>query len=157
MWHGLPTDTTALGVGLLTPPLAATLFGWRFCQEQAGLPAEATRNRVVQTSAGKVLVFVCNDAVIFSARSLANLKSDLGLCIRDHFRNELMTEPRPAYILMATHWNGKRGGEAFRTAARHLNDRERPERRDGRLHHAHAEVRSRSDRRTLRIHRTSSG
>ena len=55
--------------------------------------------------------------------SLANLKSDLGLCIREHFRNALMTEPRPAYILMATHWNGKRGGEAFRTAAQYLSER----------------------------------
>jgi hypothetical protein len=105
-----------------------TLIGWRICQELAEVPAELAQTRRVQTAAGTILVLVCNDAAIFSARSISNLKDELALQIREHFLDEATREPRPAYILIATHWNGinpetgRWVGESFRTAAKYLSE-----------------------------------
>jgi hypothetical protein len=105
-----------------------TLFGWRLCQQLAEIPAELAQTRRVETAAGTVLVLVCNDAAIFSARSMSNLKDEIGLQVREHFLAEAMREPRPSYILIATHWNGMNqktrrwGGESFRTSAKYLNE-----------------------------------
>ena len=83
--------------------------------------------RRVQTSVGTILVLVCDDAAIFSARSRSNLGNSLGLSIREHFMQQVHTEPRPTYILIATHWQGTNpetgrwSGEAFRQAADYLS------------------------------------
>ncbi|MFL5241558.1 MAG: hypothetical protein ACJ8FY_05575 [Gemmataceae bacterium] len=103
-----------------------SLIGWRICNALRRVPEDLAKARRVQTSLGTILVLVCNDAAIFSARSRSNLGNSLGLAIRDHFTEQSRAEPRPAYILIATHWQGtnpKTGrwsGEAFRQAANYL-------------------------------------
>ncbi len=85
--------------------------------------------RRIQTSVGTILILVCNDAAIFSARSRKNLGNSLGLTIREHFMSQALTEPRLAYILIATHWQGTNpetgrwSGEAFRQAANYLSEK----------------------------------
>jgi hypothetical protein len=104
----------------------ATLAGWRLCEAQSQIPNELTLSRRVRTAAGTVLVLVCNDATIFLGRSRSNIKSDLRLAIRRHFMEQALAEPRPEYVLIATHWHGtnpKTGrwwGDTFRQAADYL-------------------------------------
>ncbi|HEV3443201.1 MAG TPA: hypothetical protein VG099_01095 [Gemmataceae bacterium] len=92
-------------------------------------PDELAATRRVQTAVGTVLVLVCNDAALFSARSQANLRGGPGLAIRQHFLEQAQAEPRPAYILLATHWQGTNpdmggwSGEAFRQAREYLADK----------------------------------
>jgi hypothetical protein len=106
----------------------SALVGWRVCEALGRVPEELTVARRARTAAGMVLVLVCNDATPFSARSKTNLRNSLGRAIRDHFLEQALGEPSPAYILIATHWQGtnyktgKWSGEAFRQAARYLND-----------------------------------
>jgi len=69
-----------------------------------------------------VLVLVCHEAVIFSGRSRAVLKDQLGLRIRQHFMEQAEIEPRPRYVLMATHWLGAGSGPTFLDAARYIAD-----------------------------------
>jgi hypothetical protein len=100
-----------------------SLIGWHLCHAQGRVPDELAEARRVQTSVGTILVLVCNDAAIFSARSLSNLRDPLKLLIRRHFLDQASNEPKPAYILLATHWNSSRTGEAFRQAARYLDEK----------------------------------
>jgi hypothetical protein len=103
-----------------------SLVGWRICNSNGGVPKELTIARRVRTAAGMVLVLVCNDGAVFSARSRSNLGNSLGLAIRRHFMDQLLAEPRPEYVLIATHWQGTNpktdrwSGEAFRQAADYL-------------------------------------
>ena len=50
-----------------------SLIGWHICWSEDRVPNELATARRVQTSVGTILVLVCNDAAIFSARSRANL------------------------------------------------------------------------------------
>jgi hypothetical protein len=103
-----------------------SLIGWRLREAFGRVPDELMQARRMQTAAGTVLVLVCNDAAVFLARSQANLKSELGLAIRQHFLDQARAEPSLAYILIAMHWQGtnpetgRLSGEAFRQAARYL-------------------------------------
>lgn len=98
-----------------------SLIGWKICEELCRVPEKLSPARRVQTGVGLVLVLVCNDAAIFGARSRANLKLELKKAIRTHFLQQSVEEPRPAYILIATHWQaGASGGNAFRQAADYL-------------------------------------
>jgi hypothetical protein len=67
-----------------------------------------------------VLVLVCHEAVLFSARSRAVLKDELGIRIREHLLKQAKADPPPRYILMATHWLSKTAGPVFLDAARFL-------------------------------------
>ncbi len=102
---------------------ASLLVGWRVCSNLDGVPDEFVKSRRVKTTVGTILVLVCNDAAIFSARSRSNLGSKLGLAIREHFLKQASISPAPNYLLMATHWQGinpdtgRWSGEAFRQAA----------------------------------------
>jgi len=104
------------------------LLGWRLCEALWRVPDEMIAARRVSTAAGTIVVLVCNDAAIFSARSQANLVDDLKLNIRQHFLEQAQSLPTPAYVVIATHWQGtnpKTGrwsGEAFRQAARYLSE-----------------------------------
>ncbi len=98
-----------------------SLIGWHFCSTEGRIPDELALGRRVQTSVGAILVLVCNDAAIFSARSRSNLRDPLKLSIRQHFLDRANIEPIPSYILIATHWNSSRSGESFRQAASYLN------------------------------------
>ena len=106
----------------------ANLVGWRVCEALGRVPDELIQARRINTSVGPILVLVCNDAAIFSARSRSNLASNLGLAIRQHFMQQAIAEPRAKYILIATHWqginpdSGRWSGDAFRQAAEFLND-----------------------------------
>jgi|GEM_PF-3683553 len=106
-----------------------SLLGWQLCEASGHVPDELVVTRRMQTAVGTVLVLVCNDAALFSARSQANLRGGLGLAIRQHFLEQAQTEPRPAYVLMATHWQGTNpdtgrwSGEAFRQASEYLADK----------------------------------
>ena len=97
-----------------------SLIGWQLCSAEGGVPDELAIARRVQTSVGTILVLVCNDAAIFSARSLSNLRDPLKLSIRQHFLDCASAEPKPAFILIATHWNSNRSGEGFRQAANYF-------------------------------------
>jgi hypothetical protein len=105
-----------------------TLAGWQVCTALKRIPEDLASGRRMHTAAGTVLVLVCNDAAIFGARSKSNLGSKLGLAIRQHFLDQARKDPRPKYILIATHWQGKRrktsrwSGEPFRQAAQYLAD-----------------------------------
>jgi hypothetical protein len=104
----------------------SSLIGSRLCRLAGAVPDELKKARRMETAAGSVLVLVCNDAAIFGARSRTNLRDEVGLAIRDHFRQA--ADPPPDYILVATHvqWfsekNGVLSGAAFRQAAEHLHD-----------------------------------
>ena len=102
---------------------SSSLVGWRVCSNLDGVPDEFVKSRRVKTTVGTILVLVCNDAAIFSARSRSNLGSKLGLAIREHFLKQASITPAPNYVLIATHWQGinpdtgRWSGEAFRQAA----------------------------------------
>jgi hypothetical protein len=105
-----------------------SLIGWQLCRAQGRVPDELAEARRVQTSVGTILVLVCNDAAIFSARSRSNLHDPLKRSIRQHFLDQANIEPKPSYILLATHWQGTNpaterwSGEAFRQAAKYLSE-----------------------------------
>jgi hypothetical protein len=99
-----------------------SLIGWHLCRNNGGVPNELATARRVRTSVGTIVVLVCNDAGIFSARSRSNLRDSLKLSIRQHFLDQIRIEPKTAYILIATHWNSTRSGQAFRDATHHLSE-----------------------------------
>jgi hypothetical protein len=105
-----------------------SLVGWQVCIALGRVPEELTVARRVQTSVGTILVLVCNDGAIFSARSRSNLRNSLRLAIRNHFLEQACAEPQPTYILIATHWQGTNpdtgrwSGAAFRQAADFLTN-----------------------------------
>lgn len=51
------------------------------------------------------------------------LKDELSLRIYQHFMEQAEQDPRPRYVLMATHWLGTGSGPTFRDATRYLADR----------------------------------
>jgi hypothetical protein len=117
----------------------SSLIGWRICRKLKRIPDEFTPGRRVQTAVGTILVLVCHDAAIFSGRSRKNAgrqfsghsqrsaTSQLRLQIREHFLHLGMMEPRPTYILVATHWqqkslkDGRLHDPTFRNATEYLS------------------------------------
>lgn len=99
-----------------------TLLGWALCRAADGVPPELVQGRRASTRAGIILPLVCHEAAIFSGRSRAVLKDDLGLRVRRHFLEQAGLEPRPRFVLIATHWLGTGSGPTFRDAARYLAD-----------------------------------
>jgi hypothetical protein len=97
-----------------------TLLGWALCRAADGVLPELIQGHRVSTRVGIMLLLVCHEAAIFSGRSRAVLKDDLGLRVRRHFLEQAAVEPRPRYALMATHWLGTASGPTFRDAARYL-------------------------------------
>jgi hypothetical protein len=104
------------------PGEAGSLVGWRICEDLGHVPEELAIARRVETSVGTILVLVCHEAAIFSRRSFSNLRVPLKLSIREHFIRRSQTEPRPTYVLIATHWNSSKSGQAFRHAAKFLSE-----------------------------------
>jgi hypothetical protein len=97
-----------------------TLLGWVLCRAAGGLSPDLSGVRRVATRAGVVLVLVCHEAALFSGRSRAVLKDELGLLLRRHFLEQARLQPAARYALLATHWLGARSGPTFRDAARYL-------------------------------------
>jgi hypothetical protein len=100
----------------------ATLIGWRVCNQVGEIPKELLVGHCVQTSIGKLLVFVCHESVLFSSRSQKNLQDELWISLRDHFRRKAIAEPRPRYAVILTHWQAGSGhsGGTFLNAATNL-------------------------------------
>jgi hypothetical protein len=105
---------------------ADTLAGWRIVRAMGRVPDELTQTRCVQTAAGRVLVLVCHDACLFSARSLSKVTDPVRVMIREHFDQAAAATGanRPAFTLIATHWWGAsaRSGTIFKDAARRIAD-----------------------------------
>lgn len=51
------------------------------------------------------------------------LRDELGLQIRQHYLEQTAQDPRPRYVLMATHWLSASSGPTFHDAARYLADK----------------------------------
>jgi hypothetical protein len=97
---------------------SAWLVGWLLASAQGGVPAELAAARRVQTAAGLFLVLVCHDACLFSARSRARLEDVTGLAVREHFDQAATAQPRPDFVLLATHHQGTvRSGGIFKNVA----------------------------------------
>lgn len=105
---------------------AESLAGWRIVRATGGVPDELAQARCVQTAAGPVLVLVCHDACLFSARSQSKVTDPLRLVIRDHLYQvaQATGAKKPAYTLLATHWwaASARSGTMFKDAARRIAD-----------------------------------
>jgi hypothetical protein len=71
-----------------------TLLGWALCQDAGGIPHNLRGVHRMQTAAGVVLVLVCHEAAIFSGRSRAVLKYELGLRLRRYFTEQARRSPR---------------------------------------------------------------
>jgi hypothetical protein len=73
-----------------------------------------------------VLVLLCHDAGLFSARSQSKVTDPLRLVIRDHFHQAAQATgaKRPAFTLLATHWwaASARSGTMFKDVARRIAD-----------------------------------
>jgi hypothetical protein len=108
---------------------APFLAGWRIVRATGSVPEELTQARCLLTSAGPVLVLVCHDACLFSARSWAKLKKPLGAPVRDHLYAVATAagERRPAFTLIASHWRSEsaKSGTVFKDAAKRIADRTR--------------------------------
>jgi hypothetical protein len=86
------------------------------------MPAELFQGHLAQTSVGVVLVLVCHELVLFSGRSIKNLRDDVGLAMRKQFAQAATCKPKPRYIVVPTHWQDvkPRSGIPFRDAASKL-------------------------------------
>jgi hypothetical protein len=100
-----------------------SLIGWIAACDVGSVPVELMQARRIRTKAGEFLVLVCHDACLFSARSRANLGDWVGLRIREHFELAATADPRPDFVLVATHYQDTpRSGGVFKNAASVLAD-----------------------------------
>jgi hypothetical protein len=104
-----------------------SLIGWRICQDLGTVPSEFEQARRVQTKVGPILVLVCNDAIVFSSRSRANVRDEIRVAIGEHLSQQALTGPRVRYVVLATHWlgttnTGGLSGATFDNAASNLAD-----------------------------------
>jgi hypothetical protein len=87
-----------------------TLLGWTLCRAEGGIPIELAAGRRAATRAGVVLVLACHEAAIFSGRSRAVLKDELGLLLRRYFLEQVRLEPAARYAFWPrTGWGPARG------------------------------------------------
>jgi hypothetical protein len=105
---------------------ASSLVGWRICKGLGHFPDQLAPARRPHTMAGTIMVLVCYDAILLKGYSRRKITDSLKIKIRQHLQNQASLEPRPVYIILATHWQGtnpKTGrwsGETFRKAADYL-------------------------------------
>ena len=93
-----PLASTAMKL-FATDREKVSLLGWRICDRQQNVPKELETARWVETTVGRVLIFVCYDGSLMRDRELpgATIRA-----VRSHF-NRKATEANPRYILLATH------------------------------------------------------
>lgn len=97
-----------------------SLLGWLATEVAGEVPMELAQARRAMTAVGSFLAAVCQDACLFSARSLANLENQTGIRIRNHFVESATATPRPEFALIATHYQEDRSGNVFKNAAARL-------------------------------------
>ena len=106
---------------------SSSLAGWRNCNQMGRVPDELAQSRRVQTTAGQIMILVCNDATVFKGYDRRPIKDHNRLLVRQYLLNQAVSKPSPKYVLIATHWQGrsKTGSltnNSFRKAAEFLAD-----------------------------------
>lgn len=99
-----------------------SLLGWLVIQELGCVPPELLQGHCVQMPGFSLFVLVCHEAILFSGRSAGALRDELGIALRQCYREVLASEPKPKYIAVPTHWLDPKSSPTFLDAMNKLAD-----------------------------------